>query len=382
VSAAKKRPRKKREPKPKAATPAPEDTRSAAGLLKWTLLVLGVFLLTTAIVAFGIYPTSPGPGPGNAVEIDVVDTNAGRLADQLASAHVLTSARYFAWYVRLTGGTGAIVTGRHYVTDDLSPRELLRRLERRSTAHARIVIPEGWTRFDIARRLDALHVCTLRAFLQATEDPNLLASLKVPFDPSAPSAEGFLFPATYEVALDADPASVVQKLVHQFDKRYAALEARHERGIQDLEDSLGWKKRQIVILASMIEKEAAVDDERPIIASVFLNRLRDPSFHPKRLQCDPTAGYGCLVGTAPSCTDYVGKVTHAINEDPANAYSTYVHDGLPPGPIASPGAKSLEAVMSPSLTHYFYFVAKGGGRHTFSETLGAHNAAVHGDGGI
>jgi UPF0755 protein len=83
-----------------------------------------------------------------------------------------------------------------------------------------------------------------------------------------------------------------------------------------------------------------------------------------------------LVGSSNACLAYTGKITHDINVDPDNAYSTYVHEGLPPGPIANPGAKSIEAVMSPALTHYFFFVAKGGGRHTFSETLGGHNAAV------
>jgi UPF0755 protein len=130
----------------------------------------------------------------------------------------------------------------------------------------------------------------------------------------------------------------------------------------------------------MVEKEAAVDDERPIIASVFFNRLRDPSFTPKLLQCDPTAGYGCLVAPerSPSCATYTGKVTHDIVSDASNEYNTYKHEGLPPGPIANPGARSIEAVLAPATTHYFYFVARGEGRHTFSETYAAHAAAVHG----
>jgi UPF0755 protein len=136
--------------------------------------------------------------------------------------------------------------------------------------------------------------------------------------------------------------------------------------------------REVVTLASMVEKEAAVDDERPIIASVFLNRLRDPAFHPKRLECDPTASYGCLVAPekAASCAGFTGKATAAIEHDPDNLYSTYTHEGLPPGPIANPGARALEAVMAPAITHYFYFVAKGDGHSTFSETYEAHAGAV------
>jgi len=377
--APRKRARKKAQP---AKPPPTDDAANASKLLRWTLVVLGLMLATTALLLFVVYPTTPGPGRGTAVEIEMRETTPDALAAQLAGLGLVDNARIFAWYVRLTGGTGSIVKGAHYVTDDASPRELMHRLERRGASHAKIVIPEGWTRFDISKRLDALHVCTARAFLDATEDPALLGSLRVPFDAAQPSAEGFLFPATYELDLDSDPREVVRTMVKQFDKRYAALEERHETGIKDLEDSLHWSKRQIVILASMVEKEAAVDDERPIVASVFLNRLRDPSFTPKRLQCDPTAAYGCLVGTSPGCASFHGKVTHEVNADPDNAYSTYSHDGLPPGPISNPGARSIEAVMSPALNHYFYFVAKGGGRHTFSETLSAHNAAVHPDAGM
>jgi peptidoglycan lytic transglycosylase G len=136
--------------------------------------------------------------------------------------------------------------------------------------------------------------------------------------------------------------------------------------------------RDVVTLASMVEKEAVADDERAVIASVFLNRLRDPAFHPKHLECDPTASYGCLIAPdlVPTCADFAGKATAPIEHDPANLYSTYTHEGLPPGPIANPGARSLEAAMAPASTHYFFFVARGEGRHAFSETYEAHLSAI------
>jgi UPF0755 protein len=170
----------------------------------------------------------------------------------------------------------------------------------------------------------------------------------------------------------------VRRLVAEFEKRFLSLEQNHRLGRSQLEQSLGWTRRDIVTLASMVEKEAAVDDERAIIASVFLNRLRDPTFKRKLLQCDPTSGYGCLVlrDRVPACATYTGKVTHAINADPANAYSTYVHEGLPPGPIGNPGMKSLQAVLAPASTKYLYFVVRGDRRHAFSETLEEHNTAV------
>jgi UPF0755 protein len=367
--ATRKRAKKKREEKEKS------DADRASGLGRWFGVIFAVLFVTTVGLMYFAYPTVAGPGRGVPVEIDIKDTNAADLAATLKRANLIENVNAFTWYVRLTGGTSSIVHGHHLVTDDASPRELMHRLERRNASRAKIVVPEGWSRFDIAKRLDATHVCTARSFLDATMNDKLLAELKVP----PPSADGYLFPATYDFELDSDPQDLVKQMVHNFDKKYEAIESKHEAGLKDLSDSLGWGRREIVILASIVEKEAAVDDERPIVASVFLNRLRDPSFSPKRLQSDPTAGYGCLVITTNACTSYVGKITHEINADPDNPYSTYTHDGLPPGPIGNPGVKSIEGVMSPALTHYFYFVAKGGGRHTFSETLGGHNAAVHPD---
>ena len=125
-----------------------------------------------------------------------------------------------------------------------------------------------------------------------------------------------------------------------------------------------------LILASMVEKEAAAAEERGLIASVFLNRLRDPSFRPKLLQSDPTAIYGCLVmpQRIAACDDFAGHATPALNRDPNNAYSTYVTVGLPLGPIANPGEASVLAVLAPPTTKYQYFVAAGDGAHHVTPT--------------
>ena len=114
---------------------------------------------------------------------------------------------------------------------------------------------------------------------------------------------------------------------------------------------------------------------------MFSNRLFDPDFTPRRLQADPTVAYGCLVApdTTPSCRDFDGRhVTPAMVRDPDNPYSTYKHEGLPPGPICNPGLSALLAVLSPAQHDYFYFVAKGGGRHAFSHSLHEHNRNIHG----
>jgi UPF0755 protein len=350
---------------------------------------LAAFVGALALFIFVIYPGGRGPGTGNVVEISLEDGDVGgALADKLADKGLVASPRLFAMYMSLTGASSRIVKGPHLLTDDASPGDLLARLTRDpGVAHTKVTFPEGYTRFDMARRLQEKHVCTLRAFIDATQDPALLKELLIDTSgsqgaPGADSAEGYLFPATYDLPFDADAAEIVRRMKGEFDRRYLTLAQRHESGVLDLSMSLKFGERDIVTLASIVEKEAAVDDERPIIASVFLNRLRDPEFtQPRLLQSDPTAGYGCLVQPdLASCAGYTGKITPAINNDPANVYSTYKHERLPPGPICNPGAKSMEAVMIPANTRYFYFVAKGEGRHTFSETYGAHTAAIK-DGG-
>jgi UPF0755 protein len=347
-------------------------------IARWAFWIVGGVVGTLAVALLVVFPGGRGPGAGRDVELVLPgDESPEALAQRLEAAGLTVHPRLFAAYVRFGGGAGRVVAGPHLLTDDLSPRELLSRLERGTGAgHVKVTIPEGWTRFDIARRLQALHVCALRSFLDATTSAALLAELRVPGE----SAEGFLFPATYELAPDSDAADVVRRMKAEFDRRWATLESRSQSGLLDLTRTLGWGPREIVTLASMVEKEAVVDDERPLIASVFLNRLRDPAFTPKILQCDPTAGYGCLVFAerAPSCAAYTGKITHDIVADAQNPYNTYKHEGLPPGPISNPGAKSIDAVLNPAVTRYFYFVARGEGRSTFSETYGAHTAAVHG----
>ena len=352
-----------------------ESSGRGRSVLFWVFTVLGGALAVGAMYFLVVYPSSAGPGRGKDVELTLEhDEPASSVIDKLDRAGLLGSRTRFAIYVRLSAPTFA--PGPHLLTDDAGPGELVRRLERMGSASkSKVTIPEGWNRYDIGKRLQNLQVASQGAFLEATSDPGLLRELALDGD----SAEGFLFPATYDLAKDSDPRDVVRRLVAEFERRFAALEQNHRLGRANLEGTLGWSRRDIVTMASMVEKEAAVDDERPIIASVFLNRLRDPSFKRKVLQCDPTAGYGCLVlkDKAPGCAGFTGKITHAVNMDPLNTYSTYTHEGLPPGPIANPGVKSMQAVLAPASTKYLYFVTRGEARrHAFSGTVEEHNTAV------
>jgi UPF0755 protein len=171
---------------------------------------------------------------------------------------------------------------------------------------------------------------------------------------------------------------VVRRLVRTFRERMTgrlrAYESAHDG------EALALTLHQIVTLASIVEREARMPDERPTIAGVFMNRLTSPNFRPRRLQADPTVAYGCLVARdqVPSCRDFDGKrVTPAMVRDPANPYSTYRIEGLPPGPICNPGLSALDAALAPAQHDYFYFVTHGGGRHQFTSTLEEHNQRVH-----
>ncbi len=341
------------------------------------LSLLALFLVAASYIGFVlIYGHSRGPGTGREVELDWPGgLSAEDAAERLGAAGLVTHPRLFALYLRLTGAGADLRPGHHLLSDDLSPRALIQRMQRALVEeHVKVLVPEGYTRFDIAKRLEIAKICSAKAFLEATTDTALLASLGI----TGNSAEGYLFPATYDFGLDSEPSHVVSRMKAEFDKRYQRLTRDNAVGTDALRTHFGWETAEIVTLASIVEKEAALDEERPLIASVFLNRLKDPAFTPKRLQSDPTSGYGCLVMAERinSCRSYNGRVTPEINADEANPYTTYRHEGLPPGPIANPGEKSIQAVLVPAESHFLYFVARGEGRHTFSETYAQHNDAI------
>jgi UPF0755 protein len=367
------RPPPSAQPNIQRQAPAP---RPAA---RWRVVAISTAAAALALaLTFGGFVLAPGPGRGALVELDWPRAaSAGEATRRIETAGLVRSGLLLRLYLGVAGGADSIAPGVHLVQDDMSPRTLLRRLRRLAGgASARVVVPEGFNKLDVARRLHDEGVCASRAFLAAAVDPDLLAELRL----GARDAEGYLFPATYELGRNADPRDVVRRMVLEAGRRHARLLERHAASFAELKTSLGWSRHEVVTLASIVEKETAADDERPLVASVFLNRLRDGAVRPEKrfLQSDPTARYGCLLDpkALSSCESPAGKPTAAMVHDPANRYSTYAHPGLTPGPIASPGDKALEAVLAPAQTRYRYFVAKGGGRHAFSETLEEHNAAV------
>lgn len=371
----KKSPRRSRTARSPARAPSGGRLQGLSPRARIALAVVGAVLALFAIT-FGAFVFMPGPGAGKLVEMEwPKDGTSGTAATKLSDAGLINSPWMFRVYLALAGGVDTVKPGVHLLSDDMSPRTLLRRLRRTpGGATVRVVIPEGYNKFEIARRMHETGVCASRALLSTAGDPSLLQELRL----GAGDAEGYLFPATYEFLRNTDPRDVIRRMALESDRRYARLFDQYAAGLADLKATLGFGKHEVIVLASIVEKEAVVDDERPIIASVFLNRLRDPNSRAdrKKLQSDPTSRYGCLMQKLASCESPDGKPTSAMVHDPLNLYSTYAHAGLTPGPIANPSEKSVQAVLAPAQTRYMFFVAKGGGRHTFSETFDEHNAAI------
>lgn len=220
----------------------------------------------------------------------------------------------------------------------------------------KFTVPEGFTSIDIAEAVASRFPTTRDSVLAAIRDPDLLREYDIP----APSAEGFLAPETYTVAAHSSGRDVVRMLLDQFNAGWdpawdAALAARKLTRLQAL------------TLASIVEGEAQVDEERPIIAAVYLNRIRIRM----PLQADPTVQYAIQLETGARKPRLV-FADYRIK----SPYNTYTLPGLPPGPVGSPGRKSIEAVINPASVPYLYFVATGDGRHTFSRTYGEHLRAI------
>lgn len=349
--------------------------RALARALSLVTLLAVLGLLGALAWLFVIYPDTDGPSADSReVVLEIPQGMTLRqLAEELETLGVIDDAEVWSLYMRLRGLDRSLRQGKVRfplpVTPEAAARHATTGLGR---IKVRVLIPEGFSRFEIAQRLEEYGVCSAVDFLAASEDSSLLASYGVEGD----DAEGYLFPDTYEFDDQTKPRRVVERMLANWIRRYEEIQKEHAKDLAKLK---GWSTHDIITLASIVEKEAAVPSERARIAGVFWNRLRSKRFLPRRrLQADPTVQYGCLAvpEAAESCAHYDGRITRAMLEDPDNPYNTYRHSGLPPGPISNPGKAAIVAVVKPEEHDYFYFVAEGEGRHHFSTTLRQHNNAI------
>lgn len=335
---------------------AASSKRSSASVysrrLKWPVIAaLLVVLLGAARYAFFIFAPA---GEGRTVRI-VNFTKGGslkNLAGELEAEGIIASAPLFVLYARLNGTAGKAQAGTYRFSDAMAPPEILRKLVTGDVFEKRFAVPEGYSIYQLAEMLDSRGYFKKKAFLEACRDPRLLEELGI----SGPSVEGYLYPSTYNLTKVDDPADMIRQMASQFRKIYGGRFSAAEKKSR-------LSREQIITLASIVEKEAVAPEEKPIIASVFLNRIKKGM----PLQSDPTATYGIRA--------FGGKVSASdVRRD--SPYNTYLIRGLPPGPIGNPGADAIEAVLKPAATRYYYFVARKDGTHQFSRSLGEHNRAV------
>ncbi|MDH3198374.1 MAG: endolytic transglycosylase MltG [Candidatus Krumholzibacteria bacterium] len=274
------------------------------------------------------------------------------LAGRLERAGLVRRARPLVVYATLTGGDRAVQSGTYAFTIGERPVDILRRLAAGDVLRALVTIPEGWTKWEIAGAFGAAAVDSA-ALLEAIHDPGLRERRRV----EAESLEGYLFPDSYLVPWGATPLDVVRQMLSRLDEVFdAELVTRAAE--------VGMTPHEVLTLASIVEAEASIGEERARVAAVYLNRLR----RGMRLEADPTVAY--------AMGGYRGRL---LFEDLAleSPYNTYRRGGLPPGPICSPGEAAIRAVLYPdSTSRDLYFVARGDGGHVFSETLREHNDAV------
>lgn len=332
------------------ASSKPKKHRSRR--FRWLLLVIAIasLWLMADIYYFIRAPASSEP---EEVVIEIPSGMSLRaLSNLLQERGLIGSAERFGWLARFKGAARRIKAGEYQLSTGLRPGEVLDKIVRGEVLLHQITFPEGYTIKQMAELLESRDLAKADGLIAAASNPAFVQEFNIP----ASSLEGYLFPDTYQFARNLPIENILASLVERFDQHFGPTQ-------EEEADELGFTRHQVVILASVVEKETAVPEERPLIAGVFLNRLKKGI----RLQSDPTVIYGIK--------NFTGNLTKAHLEADT-PYNTYTRRGLPAGPICNPGAASIQAVLNSASTPYLYFVAKKDGTHHFSSTLVEHNAAV------
>jgi len=319
------------------------------------LLTLAVVLLAGAASGAWIYSDLRRPithnKSGQYIEIPR-GSSPSAIVKKLAAEGIIKHEWPLMLYLKGTGRGSTLKAGEYDFPSPVSPLGVLAKLQQGERRLSRLTIPEGWTRWDIAKamtQMPELHVATEAQALELMNNVSLIADL----DPAAKNLEGYLFPDTYEFAPDTTAAELVEMMVKRFRGVWKPEWSARAR-------SLGMTTREIVTLASIIETEAKLDQERPVVASVIYNRLRKDI----PLAVDSTIIYASKLEGK---WRYDGKVYRSDIER-RSPYNTRIYAGLPPGPVASPGESSLKAALNPAESDYLYYVrnpARDDGAHNF-----------------
>lgn len=314
--------------------------------------LLKIFVLAFVVaIGYGIYQlTRPYKGFTEPVFLEFPrGTSTSDMADTLAEKGVVAKPWMFE-AARVFNRKKTLQAGEYKFEKAATPFEVLSRIVRGDIFYLEFLVPEGYNIFEIETAIRKLGTIPPGEFLKAARNPALIRDL----DPKAETLEGYLFPNKYRIYRHTTAQQICRIMTAEFRAQWKAL------GGKDAHST--------VTLASLVEREAHLPEERPMVASVFMNRLK----HGVKLDCDPTTVYAALLENRYRGTIYKSDLASA------NAYNTYAHPGLPPGPIANPGLSSIKAALHPAQTDYIYFVAKGDGSggHNFATSLAQHEQNI------
>lgn len=328
-------------------------------ILKKLIIILCIctFIILTAAFFFirSIYQYAETPCSSNTKKI-LFSVHPGQnihaAARQLQERNIIKSPFKLRVLSRIRGLDRRLKVGEYPLSPSMTPNEILDIIVSGKSMLYRVTVPEGYNLFQVSQVIEKSGLATFDHFYQAATDPDLTREIGIPAD----TFEGYLFPDTYLFSKETTPRKIITAMVNRFQEMFT--ENWNEQAKR-----LGFTIHEIVTLASIIEKETGVPDERKMIASVFHNRLQKKM----RLESDPTVIY--------AIPDFNGNLTRKHLQT-VTPYNTYKIRGLPPGPIANPGKKALEAALYPAEAPYLFFVAKRDRTHHFSTTISEHNKAV------
>jgi peptidoglycan lytic transglycosylase G len=330
-------------------------------------IVLGDSTPILGTIADPLAPIDPDDSAKQVVTVAQGST-AADIGTDLQQRGLVRSGIVFRLAVEQAGVGSTLAAGEYELSRSMSTPEIIQVLARGQVKRGLVAtIPEGWRSEQIADRLEATGVSSRDEFLQAVGSPASVPGVSVLGDPPPRRLEGYLFPETYEVTQRVPGTRAAELMVRMFQQRLSS-------GLRQTDVNL--TPYQVLTLASIVEREARQPSERALIASVYLNRLAADL----PLQADPTVQYAVASRDGAQASAYNYWKTQLTEADLQfdSPYNTYVHDGLPPGPICNPGEASIQAVLQPARTDYLYFVATtdGSGTHLFARTLDEHNANV------
>jgi len=282
-------------------------------------------------------------------------SGSAAIGQRLVAGGVVRDAPTFRTALYLSGQARHLKAGDYRFDRAMTPFEVIDKIARGDVYVINVTFPEGLTVAEMSKIFEAHGVGTAASFVEAAKNAALVREL----DPAAKDLEGYLFPETYALSRHADAEKLIKLMVSRFEHVFTP-ELRQAAAARNL------TVRQAVTLASIVEKETARADERPLVAAVYTTRLRIGM----PLQCDPTVIYALTKRGG-----YSGNI-HKEDLSIDSPYNTYRYPGLPPGPIASPGRPSLEAAVHPADADYLYFVSRNDGSHEFARTLDEHNRNV------